>query len=160
MAHIISIACGVTPWAFRISTTTAWVWGSLLVVATIWAKAMGLMFYDWFADRSAWLDGIRLTIGNLLVIWLSYVVFRSPDAIYTSFIGIILLDYLTMSWIIKQRAAKAINRDPIGQLQVIDHTPKMYESPTKIAVMINSFAIAAAILSSLLLFFVSVFVLS
>ncbi|GAA5527685.1 hypothetical protein [Herpetosiphon gulosus] len=160
MPNVISIACGVTPWAFRISTTTAWLWSSLLVAATIWAKAMGLMFYDWFADRSAWLDGIRLTIGNLLVIWLSYVVFRSPDTIYTSFIGCMMLDYLTMSWIIKQRSVKAINRDPVGQLQVVDHKPTMYESPIKIAVMINLFAIAAAILGSLLFFFVSVFVLS
>lgn len=160
MVQVISIACGVTPWAFRISTTTAWVWGSLLVAATIWAKAMGLMFYDWFADRSAWLDALRLTVGNLIFIGLSYLVLRSPIAIYTSFVGSIMLDYYGLSWIIKQRAAKAINRDSIGQLQVIDHKPTMYESPTKIAVMINLFAIAAAILSSLLLFFVSVFVLS
>lgn len=160
MVHIISIACGVTPWAFRISTTTAWVWGSLLVVATIWAKAMGLMFYDWFADRSAWLDATRLAAGNLIFIGLSYLVLRSPIAIYPSFIGWMLLDSYGLSWIIKQREAKAIHRDPIGQLQVIDHTPKMYESPIKIAVMINVFAIAAAILASILFAFLMYFVIS
>ncbi len=154
---MIIIACGVTPWAFAIQPTTVWLWSVTIVTTTVWAKAMGLMFYDWFADRSAWLDSLRLTVGTLLAIGINYLIFRSPTAIYSSLVSLIGLDYANLRWIIKQRAAKAIHRDSVGQLKVVDYQPTIYQSLSKIVIMINLFALIAAILGTLFLAFVMYF---
>ena len=155
MAKLIIIACGITSGAFQISPMTAWLWGGLLVVSIIWAKVMGLIFYDWFADRSAWLDSLRLTIGTGVAIGLCYSFVAALSVIQASLVSLILLDYLNLRWIIKQRTVKPITHDSLGQLKVIDSSPRLYESPAKIAVMINLFALVAAIFGSISFLFLS-----
>ncbi|WP_110513251.1 hypothetical protein [Herpetosiphon llansteffanensis] len=157
MTQLISIACGVTIWAFAIQPTTAWLWGATLVATTIWAKAMGLIFYDWFADRSAWRDSLRLTLGNLLVIGISFLIVQSPNGIYLSFVSLIGVDYVNLKWIMHQRKAKAINHDSLGQLKVLDHQPMLYQALSKIVIMINGFALIAAIIGTFLLSFLMSF---
>ncbi|MBM7843730.1 hypothetical protein [Herpetosiphon giganteus] len=158
MPQFISIECGVTPWAFAIQPTTIWLWSGTIVATTVWAKAMGLIYYDWFADRSAWRDSLRLMVGSLLVLGLNFTIFRSSTAIYSSVVSLVGVDYANLKWLIHQRKAKAINHDLLGQLKVVEHQPMLYQALSKIVIMINLFALIAAIIGTfLLLFFMSFF---
>ncbi|XSG75843.1 hypothetical protein ACP8Y2_02335 [Herpetosiphon llansteffanensis] len=56
-----------------------------------------------------------------------------------------------------QRKAKAIYHDSLGQLKVLDHQPMLYQALSKIVIMINLFALIAAIIGTFLLLFLMPF---